>query len=322
MTNQLEISRKFVTEDLVPKQSTTLAVYGIDPKKFASAVCECFLRFPQIVNCEKKSLAHALRISCLYGLQPDGRLAAVVPFQNKSGDLIATFLPMKDGLQKMIMRAFPNAHIESGLINACDDYEWSGGDDASFKVKKIIPRTKEDKDVIAAWCRVELEDGRVYLEVMDQMDLENARSASKARKPDAPWQKWYGSMCEKSVIKKMMNRLIYMIDSDEIRTVYTETLEADSDFKKEPQQTKKPVVIEADKKPINVVPDEIKDVTGDKAAEPAKQKTAKTTATKKTAPKKEAKPAPAAEPEPQPLAEDPPDEAEDPPEFEDDGVDL
>ena len=311
-TKQLEVSREYVTNELVPQHAESLMVFGITPKKFAAAVCECFLKNPAIHKCEQKSLIAALRVSCMWGLPPDGRLAAVVPYKNKQGHSIATFLPMKDGLLKMIMRAFPKAHIESGLINACDEYTWSGGDDAAFSVQKRIPTTKEQKKIIAAWCRMRLEDGRTYLEVMDAMDLENAKSASKAKTGDSPWNKWYGSMCEKSVIKKLMNRLVYMIEADEIRDAYTQSLEQDSDFEKPEVEVRKPVVIEAEAQVSEINQGESLVEVDPDTMKPKETKTTKTTrkTTKKEPKQAQAEVIPEGEPDPAPPAEAEPAEVE------------
>ena len=240
------------------QHKASLAILGVPKETFAQAVIECFLKNPTIANCESDSLKMAVRRCCMDGLIPNGIEAVIIPKKNKDnpdGPKACDYLPMKEGLMKMISRAFPEAHIQAGVVKNCDEVEWLQGSESDITVKKGFPKSKEDNEILGAWARMQLKDGRVYIEMMYRDELDKARRASKTS--GHVWGTWTEAMCEKSVIKRLMYRCRYLIASKDILDSYSKTLEEDSDYK-DTSVTIESTSVEVSDKDIEVVKEEQK----------------------------------------------------------------
>ena len=122
-------------------------------------------------------------------------------------------MPMYIGLQRLIHRDL-KAKIKSGVIYEKDSVKLekrSNGPD----VFELSSDPFGDKgNLVGAWCYVEVpgRDGEVTL--MSRLEIEQVRAKSRAMHEGAPWNQWYSQMAEKSVIKRAMKRVRYLIPRD------------------------------------------------------------------------------------------------------------
>ena len=138
--------------EIITEQSSLLMQYGINPTIFADSLYNAMISTPAIADCKPESVFKAVRKSCVDGLVPDGREAALVPLQN--GDCI--YMPMNEGLCRMFAGA-TGAKLRVGVVRANDEHEIDLGTDP-----KIMHRPKfiEDRgEVIFAWFMATMPDG-------------------------------------------------------------------------------------------------------------------------------------------------------------------
>ena len=232
MTTELE-KFKSVVGGIAIQHNASLSILGVDKTLFSHAIIECFLKNPEIVSSNPESLKIAIRRCCMDGLVPNGEEAVIVQKKDKDnpdGPKLCEYLPMKEGLLKMISRVLPDSKISSGIVKKCDKVEWYEGADADIKVRKGFPSSKEDNEILGAWARLEMADGRVYIQMMYKDELDRARNQSRTASGRV-WNTWPEAMCEKSVVKRLMYRLRYLVRNKALLDLYNASLKEDSDYK-------------------------------------------------------------------------------------------
>ena len=207
MSNRREQALELVRKSKViiaVEQRAALTQQGIAPEVFAEATGAALLANPDIFNCDELSVLRAIRTSCQFGMLPDGREGAIVPFKNT-----AQFVPMKEGLQRMFVAA-TKAKLSSGVIYENDKYDVVLGTDASISVTPLL--VGDRGPVIAAWALAAMPDGERHIRVMTRDDLRKVEDTSRAR--NGPWKTWPERMQEKAAVKSLLNGLLYLVPKD------------------------------------------------------------------------------------------------------------
>lgn len=191
------------------EQATSIAMAGVDRERFSEAVVEAFMSNPKLFSVDETSFCHAIRKCCQDGLIPDGVEAALQP--GKGGQV--TYMPMYIGLQRLIHRDL-KAKIKSGVIYEKDKVKLEKRTDGPDVFEMSSDPFGDKGNLVGAWCYVEVpgRDGEVTL--MNRMEIEQVRAKSRAAYEAAPWNQWYAQMAEKSVIKRAMKRVRYLIPRD------------------------------------------------------------------------------------------------------------
>ena len=128
--------------EVVKEMAETLASYGIEPLKYEGVMTEALACTPTIVNCDLTSLKRAVRQCCMQGMIPDGRQGVIVPFKdNRANKTLATFMPMKLGMQ-MAIHETTGGIIKSGVVREQDDFTYEEGIETVFK-HRPVPSARE-----------------------------------------------------------------------------------------------------------------------------------------------------------------------------------
>ena len=222
MNRQLTVTDRVDTM-LLPHESNIASLLGdvIDPNKFKAAVIVACQKNPDILRCEQQSVVRACMLCAQDGLIPDGRLAAIVPY-NESRKVngnwekfkVANYMPMVAGILKRA-RDFSDFHtIVCEIVCANDTFKRTAGDDPKIE-HNFPPLGQERGEIVGAYAIFKDKSNRViHREVVDKSDLQKVRAVSKAK--DKVWGPWEGEMAKKTAIRRGAKRIPM---SDELRAI-------------------------------------------------------------------------------------------------------
>lgn len=152
------------------------------------------------------------------GLEPDGRNAHLIPYENRRTGLTECQLIVDyKGYVELVMRSGLVSRIHADKICENDEFEYDLGE-----IKKHVPNFRGDRgQAFAYYVLVEMKDGSRKTEVMPKADIEAIRKRSKS--PDkGPWATDYDEMAKKTVFRRCQK---WLTVSAEIRDL----LEKDDD---------------------------------------------------------------------------------------------
>lgn len=152
-------------------------------------------------------LEAALRCA-MNGLLPDGKEAAIARFKD-----VATFMPMKEGLIKVMHRTGYVKDINAEVVTKREDelgrFEYEEGSTGYIKHRPMLDRAEETDEVVAAYCVVRTINGGEYREVVNKADLAKIAKVSRATKgPRVDW-KW------RMDLKAAIRRVAQLLPKDE-----------------------------------------------------------------------------------------------------------
>ena len=180
-----------------------LAVQGIEPGVFASALGNAIIANPALADCHPPSLFAGVRAAIRDGICPDGREGVLVARKDKE----VLYLPMKEGLARGFCQPTGAIH-RCGSVHENDEVvELDIGIDPQIKIKPCV--VGDRGDFLFCWSYIRMPDGESYVRVFNKSDVELARAKSRAR--SGPWVTQYARMAEKSVSKSHFNALRHMI---------------------------------------------------------------------------------------------------------------
>lgn len=194
---------------------------GIDPDRFVRVTLTAIQQNPAVANGDRQSLYSSVIRCAQDGLSPDGKQAALVMFGDK-----VQYMPMIGGLRKIA--ADHGIIMATGVVHKNDHFEYELGV-KPFKVHKPAPLDQERGDAIGAWAEALDDDGNLYLEVMGKGDIEQVRTASRAKNGDL-WTKWWGEAARKTVGRRLFKSLPLADKLDERERRIIEAADADMEF--------------------------------------------------------------------------------------------
>lgn len=184
----------------------------ISPEKFIRTTLTAVGMQPDLLQTDRRTLLASCMRCAQDGLLPDGREAAFVIFNGKTGKT-CTYMPMVGGILKKIRNSGELASISAHVVYDADTFEYELGDFERILHKPYLG-TDRGK-VIACYAIAKTKDGAIYREVMSVAEVEKVRSSSKA-KSFGPWVDWWDEMAKKTVIRRLAKRLPSSADVDQV----------------------------------------------------------------------------------------------------------
>ena len=181
---------------------------NISLEKFRSVFVTAALHNPDILNCDPKTVQAALLKCAQDNLLPDGREAAIIPYNvttkvdgRKITVLTAQYTPMIQGVRKRAKELGGIPEIIAECVYENDTFDYSLGDEP-FIQHKPARLGSERGSIIGAYAIFKDDTNRVvHRDVMSRDDIEKARGVSKNREGDL-WNKWYSEACKKTVVRR------------------------------------------------------------------------------------------------------------------------
>lgn len=164
---------------------------------------------------DKRSLYGSVMKAAQHGLIVDGREAALVSFfSKKEGKRVVQYIPMVEGIMKLVRNSGEVSVISVHVVKENDSFDYELGDSERILHKPAL--TNRGK-TIGAYSIVTFKDGEKSREWMDIDAIEAIRQRSRASQ-SGPWVTDYDEMCRKTVFRRHAKRLPKSSDIDELLT--------------------------------------------------------------------------------------------------------
>lgn len=187
-------------------------------ERFIRVACTAMMRTPKLAQCEQVSFFNALLTLSQLGIEPDGRRAHLIPFENRKRGVTEVQLIVDfKGLVELAIRSGSVANIHADVVCVSDDFEYNCGEIAKHRINFKEPRG----EMYAAYATCTFKDGTKKCEVMSKVEIDGIRSRSRAGQ-SGPWVTDYNEMAKKTVFRRLSKWLPL---SPEIR----DGIEADDD---------------------------------------------------------------------------------------------
>ncbi len=178
----------------------------LKPDRFIRVALTAMTRTPKLAQCEPASFFSALLTLSQLGIEPDGRRAHLIPFDNrKRGVTECQLIIDYKGLAELVMRSGVVSNIHADVVREGDVFDYNAGE-----VKSHVPhflRRDGDKPsipgkVMAAYARVKFKDGSEKSEVMSIDDVEGIRARARAG-TSGPWVTDFNEMAKKTAFRRL-----------------------------------------------------------------------------------------------------------------------
>lgn len=202
------VQKKRTVADLINSDKTRLEIAKVLPKhltpeRMTRVALTATMRNPTLLECTPASLMNGLLICSQAGLEPDGRLAHLIPFWNTKGNCyeVQVIFDYK-GLVTLALRNGAES-VYADKVCEFDTFDACVVDGA----KKLNHRPNWSKPRGTATCYYAVckRAGEVDWEVMTVDEVEEIRQRSRA-KDKGPWVTDFDEMAKKTVLRRMSKR--------------------------------------------------------------------------------------------------------------------
>lgn len=190
----------------------------LTPERFIRVAATALTRTPGLRKCEQATFFQCLLTLSQFGLEPDGRNAHLIPFENrKRGVTECQLIIDYKGLVDLAMRSGTVANIHADKVCENDVFEFDRGE-----IKKhVIDFKKPRGEAYAYYALVRFKDGSEKCEVMPREDIDAIRKRSRAGS-SGPWVTDYDEMAKKTCFRRLSKWI-------QLSPEFREALEHDAD---------------------------------------------------------------------------------------------
>lgn len=197
----------------------------ITPEKFQRTVLTAVQSNPDLLKTDRRSFLTACMKAAHDGSLPDGREAAIVPFNTKmkvDGEWrwvkLAQYMPMVFGLRKKILQSEEVTDIFAAVVYRQEieagRFIYEEGTERQLRHKPILEPDfrPDDADIALAYSVATFANGFKSFEVMRRYEIDEVRESSQTgaehdakgepRDPKGPWVDWFSEMAKKTVIRR------------------------------------------------------------------------------------------------------------------------
>jgi recombination protein RecT len=194
------------------------------PERFVRVALNAIMRQPDLLNCTKESFFRCMLDLSMFGLEPDGRRAHLIPFRNnkectcghpkdqhRGAECVhckckqftvrvdCTLIVDYKGLAELVRRSGDVSFIHADIVYEHDEFEFAYGSNAVLKHKPNMDDRGNKK--ICVYSFVRLKDGSEDFTVMSIAEVNNIRKRSRAA-DSGPWVSDYDEMAKKTVFRR------------------------------------------------------------------------------------------------------------------------
>lgn len=215
-TKQPATLRGWLENDAFKAQIAKALPRHLSPDRFIRVALTTMTRIPKLAGCDQASFFNALLTLSQLGLEPDGRRAHLIPFENrKRGVTECQLIIDYKGLVELIMRSGAVLGIHADVVCDNDEFIYDRGE----VVKHVINFREPRGQVYAAYATCTLKDGGRLSDAMSRDDIERIRQRSRAAN-SGPWVTDWNEMAKKTVFRRLSKWL-------PLSSEYRDAVEAD-----------------------------------------------------------------------------------------------
>lgn len=171
----------------------------LNAERFIRVALTAITRVPKLRDCDQASFFTALLNLSQLGLEPDGRHAHLIPFENrKRGVTECQLIVDYKGLAELAYRSGAISFIHADVVCENDEFVFDRGQ----ITKHVINYRKPRGDVYAAYAICRFKDASEKCEVMSREEIESIRKRSRAGQ-SGPWVTDWTEMAKKTVFRRL-----------------------------------------------------------------------------------------------------------------------
>ena len=197
----------------------------LTPDRFARVAVTALMRTPKLAHCTQVSLFNSLLTLSGVGLEPDGRRAHLIPFENrKAGTVECQLIIDWKGYAELAYRSGLVATLHADVVRDGDVFEYSLGEVAKHVphfLRRDAGKPEQAGEIIAAYAHVRMKDGSTKAEVMSIAEIEAIRKRSRAG-TSGPWVTDWNEMAKKTAFRRLAKWL-------PLSSEFRDALDADAD---------------------------------------------------------------------------------------------
>jgi recombination protein RecT len=197
----------------------------LPPERFVRVACTAMMRTPKLKDCDRASFFSAMLALAQTGLEPDGRRAHLIPFENRKRGVVECQLIIDyKGLVELAMRSGLLSYIHADVVCEGDVFEYSLGEiktHVPWFLRRDADKPKDAGEIFASYALARFKDGATKAEVMSVGEVNAIRARSKAGQ-SGPWVTDFAEMAKKTAVRRLSKWL-------PLSPEYRDALEVDSD---------------------------------------------------------------------------------------------
>lgn len=176
----------------------------MSPERQIRVTLTALTKTPKLMECTEASLLKCLMDLSSWGLEPDGRRAHLIPYNNRRDKTVECQLILDyKGIVELCYRSGYVTNIHADVVRQGDVFTFNLG-----KVEMHVPwafrldeKPADAGDIIAAYCYVEMKGGAIKCEVMTRGEIDAIRKRSMSGS-SGPWVTDYSEMAKKTVFRR------------------------------------------------------------------------------------------------------------------------
>lgn len=187
--------RNLIMGDAFRNQVALALPKHLSPNRFCRIATTALMRTPKLADCTQESLLKCLLDLSAYGLEPDGRRAHLIPFENRNNKTVeCTLIIDWKGLAELALRSGMIARLHADVICENDLFVYNLG-----RVERHSIDFRQDRgEPYAAYAIAETKDGASFSNVMTKDEIFATRDRStgwiafkKGVAKQSPWDPAY-----------------------------------------------------------------------------------------------------------------------------------
>lgn len=220
--NKKKSVRQWMESDEFKLEMLKVLPKHMTPDRMARIALTAAMKNPKILQCTVESIMQCMLTCSQFGLEPDGRRAHLIPFEDRANKVIlCTLIIDYKGLVELAIRSGKVAHLHADVVREGDLFEFSIGE-----IKEHVPwflRRDSDKPAevgrdIAAYAFARMKDGSTAVAVLSIEEIYAIRDGSQGWKAfdkgitkQSPWdpQNWVSEqeMKKKTALRRLTKML-------------------------------------------------------------------------------------------------------------------
>lgn len=151
----------------------------LTPDRFVRIAIMAITRTPKLAECDQASFFGALMTLSQLGIEPDGRRAHLIPFENRKRGVVECQLIVDyKGIAELVQRSGLVANLHADVVCESDEFEYNCGQVTAHKIDFRKPRGP----MYAAYAMARMKDGSTKCEVIGRDDIYLVRDKSSGWK--------------------------------------------------------------------------------------------------------------------------------------------
>lgn len=192
--------KSWLTSDYFKTQVALCLPKHLTADRFVRIAISALTRVPKLADCTPESVLKAMMTCSELGIEPDGRRAHLIPFNNsKLHRMECQLIVDYKGLVELAKRSGEIGSIHADVVCENDQFVYDRGLIETHKIDFRKPRGA----MYAAYCIIRFKDSASdpKCEVMTKSEINAIRSRSPAGS-SGPWVTDYNEMSKKTVFRR------------------------------------------------------------------------------------------------------------------------